>query len=156
MKPDRQGVGQNAQPGLQAVGEGVTLAGVGVEDLSETPRQAPDVAQVQAAAGAPGATVRLATAVRREALLTSGAELVQAPGEAAHPGIQHHQLPRPQLRGRAGILDPGHDLVARHMRERHQAAEGVVGGRLQQDLLDVAAADAGPEGLQPYPISTWG
>jgi hypothetical protein len=42
--------------------------------------------------------------------------------------------------------------MAWYVRKRHQSTKRVVGGRLEQDLFDVAAADAGPQNPQPDPF----
>jgi hypothetical protein len=153
MQGDGQRVGQDTEIYADALRQRVALAGMGVKDLGEAAGQTADVAQVKTAAPAPRSTVWLAAAVGREPAGTAGTQRRETPCPASHPGIHGDHLPWAQPRLGPGFLDLGHDLVTRHVGKGDDPAQGVVGCRLEQDLLDIAAADAGAQGSEANPVA---
>ena len=59
-----------------------------------------------------------------------GTPLLHAPRPTREPGIQHHAIADGQTFGfRSDLHHVGHDLVAHHMRKRHEVLHGVVAER---------------------------
>ena len=86
--------------------------------------------------------------------LARRAQRVEAPHRARQPRVEHDPLPGLDAGVGPRVLHGGDHLVAEHLGERDERGHRRVGRALEvhEDLLDVAAADAGHAGAQHRPL----
>ena len=101
-------------------------------------------------------TGREAPAEAEVARLARGAQGRDAARRARQPGVEDHPLPDVEALGlRSQLGDLGHHLVPHDLRERAEAAHGVVAvavTEVEEDLLRVGAADAGEPRAGDEPV----
>src|SRR5215469_2938548 len=75
------------------------------------------------------------------------ARRVNAARTARQPWVEHDPL--------KGIQAAPDRFVTEHVRERYKRGQRIVASAVQQDLLDIGAAHAGPGRLDPHPVAGW-